>query len=76
MDAISLIPGLPLLGNTHLPVVHSIELGGVPAAGRAALSALTSDLYPAVQIGCAFAEVPEPGECMRDPQWHAQVRST
>ncbi|HEU4731361.1 MAG TPA: hypothetical protein VFT22_25885 [Kofleriaceae bacterium] len=57
----------------HPPAAESIELAGLPAAERAALLALTADLYSVMQVRFAVAGMPEPGECMGDPAWQAWV---
>jgi TAT (twin-arginine translocation) pathway signal sequence len=57
----------------HAPAAESIDLAELSPAERAALVTLTTDLYGAIPVRCAASGTPEPGQCLADPQWQAQV---
>lgn len=54
------------------PASDAIDLAALAAPERAALIALTTDLYGVPQVRFAVAGTPEPGQCMADPRWQSQ----
>jgi len=65
--------GLAARFADHPPAAESIELAELPEAERAALIALTTDLYGVMQVRFAVARTPAAGQCQADPLWHTQV---
>ena len=65
--------GLAARFADHPPAAESIELAELPEAERAALIALTTDLYGVMQVRFAVAGIPAAGQCQADPLWHTQV---
>lgn len=58
------------------PACETIPLAGLPSDERAALIALTSDLYSIMQVRFAVAGLPPPGVCVNDPAWQTWVPPT
>jgi hypothetical protein len=65
--------GLATRFADHAPAAESIDLAELPPPERAALVALTSDLYSVPQVRFAVADAPPAGQCMADPLWHTKA---
>jgi hypothetical protein len=54
------------------PAAESIDLAALTAPQRAALVALTTDLYAVMEVRTTVAGIPDNGVCLADPGWHSR----